>query len=69
MLVNFQVVLNSYVDDIFGGAATKAHAAYLIAELIAEGNVTRAVMNLLKCKVQRKLCRSLAYCLTLFCER
>ena len=54
-LVNIQVVLKSYVDDIFGDAVTKAHAAYLIAELIAEGNVTTAVMNLLKFKGPAKV--------------
>ena len=38
------------MDDVFGGADLKSHAADLIAQLIAVGKVTTAVMNRLKCK-------------------
>ena len=49
-MVGVYIVLESYVDDVFGGADSKSHAADLIAQLIAVGKVTTAVMNLLKCK-------------------
>ena len=43
------------MDDVFGGADTESHAADLIAQLIAVGTVTTAVMNLLKCKGPAKV--------------
>ena len=49
-MVHFLVILVSYIDDVFGGADSKANAADLIAQLIAVGKVTTAVMNPLKCR-------------------
>ena len=42
--------LESYVDDVFGGAISLALAENLKSQLIAVGKLTTAVMNLLKCK-------------------
>ena len=49
-MVYFYFVLESYVDDVFGGAGTKSQAANLIAQLVDVGRVTTAVMNPLKSK-------------------
>ena len=49
-LANFAFVLESYVDDIFGGADTKANAALLKNQLIALGKLTSTIMNLEKCQ-------------------
>ena len=42
--------LESYVDDVFGGATPKASAENLKSQLIEVGSLTTANMNLLKCK-------------------
>ena len=42
-------VVESYVDDIFGGAATKERTTELKNQIIATGVVTTAVPNLTKC--------------------
>ena len=41
--------MESYVDDIFGGAATKERTNELKNQIIATGLVTTAVPNLTKC--------------------
>ena len=48
--VTYYFVLESYVDDVFGGATEEAHGLSLIQQLIAVGKLTTAVMNLLKCE-------------------
>ena len=45
-----QFQLESYVDDVFGGAISETLAAHLKNQLIAVGKLTTAVMNLDKCK-------------------
>ena len=47
---DFFFVLESYVDDIFGGANTYAEALHLRDELISVGKLTTAIMNPKKCK-------------------
>ena len=41
--------MESYVDDVFGGANTKEQARILLDEIIAVGLLTTAVMNRSKC--------------------
>ena len=45
-----QFQLESYVDDVFGGAVSEMLAAHLKKQLIAVGKLTTARMNLDKCK-------------------
>ena len=42
-------ILESYVDDMFGGAQTKKQAAELMRQLILTGKITTAVINFSKC--------------------
>ena len=48
-MVPWTFVVESYVDDIFGGAATKRETLELKSQIIATGLVTTAVANLSKC--------------------
>ena len=47
--VSWKFVVESYIDDIFGGANSENEAAELKENLIATGNLTSAKMNLTKC--------------------
>ena len=42
--------MESYVDDIFGGAGSEVQGKRLIKQIISVGKLTTAVMNLLKCE-------------------
>ena len=42
-------MIESYVDDIFGGAITKSHASQLKIDVIRTGIVTSARANFTKC--------------------
>ena len=46
--VDFLQIIESYIDDVFGGALSKVNAADLNAHLIEVGMVTTAVNNPLK---------------------
>ena len=48
--VDWDFVIESYVDDIFGGAETKKQASQLKAEIIRTGIVTSARANFEKCR-------------------
>ena len=49
-MVHFLVILKTYINDVFGGADSRANAADLIAQLIEVGRLTTAVMNPLECR-------------------
>ena len=48
--MGYLIILESYVDDIFGGAGSKTLGTNLINQLISVGKLTTAVMNPLKCR-------------------
>ena len=55
-------MLESYVDDVFGGADSQVHGAYLKAQLVKVGKLTTAVMNPLKCKGPSQVLDILGFC-------
>ena len=46
---DFPIQLESYVDDVFGGANTKEQAGIIFSEIISVGLLTTAVINKSKC--------------------